>query len=211
MVNIGIIGYQGDVSEHVEILHKLSRESRRDIDPVLIRDKKALRSVSGLIIPGGESTTIYKLLKDFDLFDSIKLMVSRGLHVMGTCAGLILISKDDPTSRVRGMGILNASIKRNAYGRQIDSFTDYIDIEGIGRYNAVFIRAPIIESVGNSVLVLAKHRGLPVMVRSEKVIGLTFHPELTGDTRVHEYFIETIGREGYASTPKRKWVMEEFI
>ncbi|MCL4342364.1 MAG: pyridoxal 5'-phosphate synthase glutaminase subunit PdxT [Candidatus Thermoplasmatota archaeon] len=210
MVNIGIIGYQGDVSEHVEILHKLSGESRRDIDPVLIREKKSLKSIAGLIIPGGESTTIYKLLKDFDLFDSIKLMVSRGLHVMGTCAGLILISKDDPASRVRGMGILDVSIKRNAYGRQIDSFTDYIDIEGIGKFNAVFIRAPVIERVGN-VLVLAKHRGLPVMVRSEKVIGLTFHPELTGDTRVHEYFIETIGREGYASTPKRKWVMEEFI
>ncbi len=209
-MNIGIIGYQGDVSEHVEIFHKLSREYKRDIDPIIIKDKRYLKSISGLIIPGGESTTIYKFLKEYDLFEPIRTMVSWGLHVMGTCAGLVLISKDDPGSRVRGMNLLDVKIRRNAYGRQMDSFSEFIDLEGIGRFNAVFIRAPVIEEVGD-VVVLAKHKGIPVMVRSERVLGLSFHPELTGDTRVHEYFVEMIGGEGYTSIPERKYTIEEFI
>lgn len=209
-MNIGIVGYQGDVAEHVEVLYKLSKQYKRDIDPVLVREKKTLSYISGLIIPGGESTTIYHLLKEFDLFDTIKTLAHRGLYVMGTCAGLILISKDDPISRVRGMGLLDVKIRRNAYGRQVNSFSEIIDIDGIGKFNAVFIRAPVIEEVGD-VIVMGKYKDTPVIVRSERFLGLTFHPELTGDTRIHEYFIEMIGRGGYISTPKRVWNVEEFV
>lgn len=209
-MNIGIVGYQGDVSEHVEILYKLSKQYKRDIDPVLVRDKKALTYISGLIIPGGESTTIFQLLKEFDLFNAIKVLAQHRLYVMGTCAGLILISKDDPLSRVRGMGLLDVKIKRNAYGRQINSFSETIDIDGIGKFKAVFIRAPIIEEVGD-VITMGKYKDVPVIVRSERFLGLTFHPELTGDTRIHEYFIEMIGRGGYISTPRRVWNVEEFV
>lgn len=210
-MKVGVIGYQGDVSEHIETLHKLREEYKRDIDPVTVRDRKSLYDVSALIIPGGESTTIYKLIKEYNLFNHITRRVRLGMPLMGTCAGLILISKSPSDEAIKGMGLLDVAIRRNAYGRQINSFQDTITIKGIGKYNAIFIRAPVIESVGPGVEVLAEYDGQPVMVRSGFVLGLTFHPELTGNTIIHDYFISFAGRGGSSSTGTREWYVEDEV
>lgn len=200
---IGIVGFQGDVSEHSDMLEMLSKKKGLDIEVRLIRKEEDLNGIQGLIIPGGESTTIFKLLKQYSIYDKVKERIKEGLPVMGTCAGIIILSKKTNDERVGGMGVLDVSISRNAYGRQIDSFIDDIDIEGIGKFTAVFIRAPVIESSGE-VEVLAEYRGKAVMVRSGKIMGLTFHPELTKDYRIHEMFIGLIEGEGYISTGNKK-------
>lgn len=210
-MKVGVIGYQGDVAEHLETLHKLKDEYKREIEPVSVRSRKDLYDVSALIIPGGESTTIYKLIREYDLFNHIIKRVKLGMPLMGTCAGLILISREPNDERVRGMDLLNVSIRRNAYGRQINSFQDVINIKGIGPYNAIFIRAPVIQYAGPGVEVLAEHNGLPVMVRTGYVLGLTFHPELTGNTLVHNYFLSLVGRGGSGSTGNREWYVEDVV
>lgn len=210
-MKIGVVGYQGDVAEHLETLYKLKEQYKRDVDPITVRDKQSLYNVSALIIPGGESTTIYKLIKEYDLFNHIIKRVRLGMPLMGTCAGLILISKIPNDEMVKGMGLLDVSIRRNAYGRQINSFNANIRIKGIGSYDAIFIRAPVIESVGPDVQVLAEYDGFPVMVRSGYVLGLTFHPELTGNTVIHNYFAGLVGREGSSSTGSRKWYVEDVV
>ncbi len=196
---IGIIGFQGDVSEHADLIRQISRKSGQEIRIIDVRKKDQLKGLGGLIIPGGESTTIFKLLEMYDLYDEIRSMAKAGLPVMGTCAGLILISSETNDPRVKGMGLIDTTIERNAYGRQIDSFMDEITIKGIGKYMAVFIRAPVISDAGTS-KILASHDGKIVMVRKGNILGLTFHPELTKDTRVHEYFISMIGGGGSASS-----------
>ncbi len=196
---IGIVGFQGDVSEHADILRKISKKRNLDLKIIDVRKKDQLKDLDGIIIPGGESTTIYKLLKMYDLYDEIQNRGRKGMPVMGTCAGLILISSVTNDPRVQGLGLLDAVIERNAYGRQINSFMEEISIKDIGKYMAVFIRAPVISDPGTSEI-LASQGGKAVMVRKGNVLGLTFHPELTKDTRVHEYFIDLIGRGGYASS-----------
>ncbi|AKA48306.1 glutamine amidotransferase [uncultured archaeon] len=196
---IGIVGFQGDVSEHSDILQRLSREEGMEISVRLIRKKEDLEGIDGLIIPGGESTTIYKLLKQYSIYDLIKERIERGLPVMGTCAGVILLSRDTGDERVEGMGALDVRINRNAYGRQINSFIDEVEIKGLGRFKAVFIRAPVIESVENAE-VLSEHEGNAIMVRSGNILGMTFHPELTQDIRIHKLFTDIIGGGGYSST-----------
>lgn len=198
-MKIGIVGFQGDVSEHADLLRNISRKRNKELEIIDVRKKDQLKDLDGLIIPGGESTTIYKLLNMYGLFHEIKKLGEGGLPVMGTCAGLILISSVTNDSRVEGLGLLDTEIERNAYGRQINSFMEEIEIKGIGKYNAVFIRAPVISNPGTAE-VLAEHDGKIVMVRSGKVLGLTFHPELTKDTRVHEYFLMMVEGEGYSST-----------
>ncbi len=194
-MRIGIVGFQGDVSEHADVLKAISRKRNIDIEIVNVRKKDQLQGLDGLIIPGGESTTIYKLLKMYDLFDDIRNMGNNGFPVMGTCAGLILISSITNDSRVEGLGLIDAAVERNAYGRQINSFLAEISIKGIGEYMAVFIRAPAISDPGTTE-VLAEHQGKIVMVRKGNILGLSFHPELTKDTRVHEYFLMMIEGEG---------------
>ena len=198
-LTIGIIGFQGDVSEHAELLKRAAARLGVEISIVEVRKRSQLDSVNAIIIPGGESTTMYKLLKLYSMYDRIRELAHNGLPVMGTCAGLILISSRTNDDRVEGMGLMGTEVERNAYGRQIDSFMDEIEVKGLGKYKAVFIRAPIISSPGNDE-VLAVHDGKPVMVRNGKILGLTFHPELTKDTRVHEYFIRMIEGEGYTSS-----------
>ncbi len=198
-LSIGIIGFQGDVSEHAELLKKAANKLGTEVEVKEVRNLAQLSSVEAIIIPGGESTTMFKLLKLYSMYDRIREMAVNGLPVMGTCAGLILISSKTNDDRVKGMGLIDTEVERNAYGRQIDSFMEDIEIKGIGKYRAVFIRAPII-SVPGKTEVLAEHAGKPVMVRKGKVLGLTFHPELTKDTRVHEYFIRMIEGEGYPSS-----------
>lgn len=198
-LTIGIIGFQGDVSEHAELLKKAANKLGQEVTIKEIRSRAQLDSVDAIIIPGGESTTMYKLLKLYSMHDRIRELAENGLPVMGTCAGLILIASKTNDERVTGMELLDIEVERNAYGRQIDSFMDDIEIKGIGKYKAIFIRAPIIALPGNAE-VLAEHHGKPVMVKKGKVLGLTFHPELTKDTRVHEYFIKMVEGEGYASS-----------
>ncbi len=198
-LSIGIIGFQGDVSEHAELLKKAANKLGAEVEVKEVRNLAQLSSVEAIIIPGGESTTMFKLLKLYSLYERIREMAMHGLPVMGTCAGLILISSKTNDDRVEGMGLIDTEVERNAYGRQIDSFMEDIEIKGIGKYRAVFIRAPIISVPGNTEI-LAEQAGKPVMVRKGKVLGLTFHPELTKDTRVHEYFIRMIEGEGFTSS-----------
>lgn len=200
-MRIGVIGFQGDVSEHAEILRSISGKKNLDVEIIDVRKKDQLQGLDGLIIPGGESTTIYKLLKMYDLYDKIKELGQKGLPIMGTCAGLILISTVTNDPRVEGLGLLDVEIERNAYGRQINSFMEEISIKGIGKYMAVFIRAPVISKPGKSEI-MASQNGKIVMVRKGNILGLSFHPELTKDTRVHEYFIKIIEGEGSASSGK---------
>ncbi|WP_297216307.1 pyridoxal 5'-phosphate synthase glutaminase subunit PdxT [Thermoplasma sp.] len=198
-MNIGVIGFQGDVQEHLNMLKKISRKNR-EVKTVDVRRIADLQKVDALIIPGGESTTIYKLITEYGLYDAIKQRASDGMPVMATCAGLIIISKETNDERVKGMGLIDVTVKRNAYGRQVMSFETDVDIKGIGRFPAVFIRAPVIEDPGRSE-VMAALDGTPVMVRQGNILAMTFHPELTGDARIHEYFISMAwGRGGYIST-----------
>jgi 5'-phosphate synthase pdxT subunit len=192
-VKIGVLGFQGDVQEHVNALERVFSSRAGSI--VQIRRPDDLDGLAGLIIPGGESTTIFKLIKMYNIYDRIIHLAKSGMAVMGTCAGLIIISRETNDDRVKGMGLLDVEIMRNAYGRQIDSFIEVVEISGIGKFPAVFIRAPVIDSSGNT-NVMAEYGGKPIMVRRDNVLGLTFHPELTDDLRVHEYFVSMAERGG---------------
>ena len=199
-MKIGVVGFQGDVEEHIAMFMNISTEQNRDVSLVKIRRKEDLKGISGIVVPGGESTTIYKLTKEYEIYDEVKRMVlENDVPFMGTCAGLILSSSDTADERVTGMGILDVKINRNAYGRQAQSFIKDINIEGMGKFTAVFIRAPIIRDPG-SCKVMAYDMGNPVMVRSDKRIGLTFHPELTHDLRIHEYFLNIVEGGGSVSS-----------
>ncbi|KQB34286.1 pyridoxal 5'-phosphate synthase glutaminase subunit PdxT [Acidiplasma cupricumulans] len=191
-MNIGILNIQGDVQEHFDMIKSLKR--KYNVSPVKVNSVNDLENIDGLIIPGGESTVIYKFLIKNNLYDKIKSMaLNNDLAVMGTCAGAIILSKDTGDDRVTGMGLLDITIKRNAYGRQVDSFIKEVQINGMGAFNAVFIRAPEIEVPGNvNILAELNNRAVFVTDKNLDIMALTFHPELTGDPRIHEYFISKI-------------------
>lgn len=185
-MKVGVLALQGDVPEHARALEAAGAT------PVEVKTERALADVDALIVPGGESTTIGKLLGRFGLLGPLKERVAEGLPLWGTCAGLILMARDivGPQSIPFGIGCLDVSVQRNAYGRQVDSFETDLDIDGLDDpFTAVFIRAPIIESVGDEVEVLSSYDGAPVLVRQGRLLGSSFHPEMTGDTRVHELFV----------------------
>jgi 5'-phosphate synthase pdxT subunit len=188
-MKIGILNIQGDVSEHFDMIKKLPK--KYSAIPVNVKDANGLDGLDGLIIPGGESTVIYMLLKRSGMYDKIIQMAGSGMHIMGTCAGAILLSRDTGDDRVKGMGLMDIAIKRNAYGRQVNSFIKEIDIPSIGKFNAVFIRAPEIESAGNA-KVLSSLDGKPVFALEGNVMAMTFHPELTGNPKIHEFFVSSI-------------------
>jgi len=171
---IGILDIQGSVEEHVEVLKKLS------VDVVLVKKPEDLKGLKGLILPGGESTTIGKLMDFAGLKKEIKKRVKRGLAVWGTCAGAILMAQ---------LGLINVEVERNAYGRQQESFETEILYDG-KKIPAIFIRAPKILLAGDDCEVLAKHDGDIVAVREEKMLVTTFHPELTDDLTIHLLFLE---------------------
>ncbi|WP_287960194.1 pyridoxal 5'-phosphate synthase glutaminase subunit PdxT [Acidiplasma sp.] len=191
-MNIGILNIQGDVQEHFDMIKSLKR--KYNVSPVKVNSVNDLENIDGLIIPGGESTVIYKFLIKNNLYDKIKSMaLNNDLAVMGTCAGAIILSKDTGDDRVTGMGLLDITIKRNAYGRQVDSFIKEVQINGMGAFNAVFIRAPEIEVPGNvNILSELNNKAVFVTDKNLDIMALTFHPELTGDPRIHEYFISKI-------------------
>jgi len=197
-VKIGVLALQGDVREHIQSL------SDCGVDAIAVKTKSEIESISALVIPGGESTTIAKLARSFDLFDLIKERINSGMPTYGSCAGMILLSNqvEDAIAGQESFGGIDMVVRRNAFGRQVDSFETDLKFKGITEpvIRAVFIRAPWVESVGVSVEVLseitdsngAKH---PVAVRQGHLLATSFHPELTGDNRVHKYFIENICRE----------------
>ncbi|HSW58803.1 MAG TPA: pyridoxal 5'-phosphate synthase glutaminase subunit PdxT [Dehalococcoidales bacterium] len=189
-MKIGILALQGAFIEHHVLLRKLS------VDAAEVRLPADLKGLSGLIIPGGESTTILKLMHTFDLFQPLKQMIVAGLAVWGTCAGMICLAKsvsNTQQSVLTPLGVMDIKVKRNAFGRQVDSFEADLDVPQIGEkpYHAVFIRAPLIEKVGDSVHVLAKLKnGTIVAAQQNKLLVTSFHPELTEDTRFHEFFLK---------------------
>lgn len=185
-MRIGVLALQGAFREHQQMLDQCGVES------VQIRKREQLEGVSALIIPGGESTTMGKLLKDFNLFEPIIKMGREGLPIFGTCAGLIMLAKDIAGSEQPRLGLMDISVERNAFGRQVDSFEADLDIPAIGHepFRAVFIRAPYILSTGNGVEVLARFGEKIVFARQGRFLAAAFHPELTGDLRIHRYFLE---------------------
>ena len=184
-MKIGVLALQGDVIEHIEILRECG------VIPVEVRAPPDLKGISGLIIPGGESTTIGKLMQRAGLDTKLIEMSRHNFPIFGTCAGAILLAKEIRESDQYKLGIMDISIRRNAYGRQLDSFVANIPIPALGIENlkAVFIRAPIIDCVGKDVRVLAAHDGNRILARQGNILVSTFHPEIAGDTRVHEYFV----------------------
>ena len=186
-MKVGVLALQGSVIEHLKLITSVNKK----IDAVPVRTVDELASVDGLIIPGGESTTLRKLIDDFDLRIPIKARVEAGMPVWGTCAGLILLADKIEGERPY-FSLLDIDVQRNAYGRQINSFVAEGDFAGM-YINMVFIRAPKITRVGDKVEVLATHEGDPVAVRSGNVLATVFHPEMTPrDSRVHKYFIGMI-------------------
>ena len=187
---IGVLALQGDVREHVDVLRKL------DCEVVEVKTAAQLASVQALVIPGGESTTIFKLAQIFGMLEPLRSAISSGLPVLGTCAGLILLSKTilDPASDQESFGGLNVVVRRNAFGNQNDSFETELNVTGIaGQVHAAFIRAPIIDAVGEGVEIISTlPDGRIVGVRQGKAIGISFHPEVVGDSRVHELLLELV-------------------
>lgn len=190
-MNIGVLALQGSVSEHLKMLASLGKR----VNPVAVKTIDELAAVDGLIIPGGESTTLRILLDEFNLYTPIKARIESGMPVWGTCAGMILLA-----NRIDGerpyFSVLDIGVKRNAYGRQIDSFVaegEFADMY-IGM---VFIRAPIITHTGESVTVLATVDDKPVAVRQGNILATAFHPEMVArDNRVHRYFMQMIDNQG---------------
>lgn len=190
MSRIGVLALQGDVREHLGAIAECGA------DGFPVKSREELASCDGLIIPGGESTTIAKLARNFGLFEPIVDAIKAGLPVYGSCAGMILLAERvlDAMKGQETFGGLDVTVRRNAFGRQVDSFESEIDFASTKPFTmtAVFIRAPWVEEVGESVQVLAHVEGHPVAVRSRNLFATSFHPELTKDTRVHRFFIEEV-------------------
>ena len=182
---IGVLALQGDFYEHISILEKLDNKAS------LIKKPEELQSLDGLIIPGGESTTICKLIRNYGFEEKIKQSVSKGMGLWGTCAGMITIAKKLKDDYPKPIGIMDITVERNFYGRQIDSFEEKVVIKGIDdkKFNAIFIRAPIIREVGKNVEVLSILNNEIIAARQDKIFVTSFHPELTEDSRVHKYFL----------------------
>ena len=189
MPTIGVLAIQGDFLEHQQVLARLG------VDAPEIRLPSQLEDIDGLIIPGGESTTIVQLIDIYGLRQPLIEKVRSGLPLWGTCAGMIVIADRLRDRRPDPLRLMDIDVSRNAFGRQIDSFEEDIALEGIEGpdFRAVFIRAPAVNLMGNSVKVLAKGRdGRPVAVRQDRMLATSFHPELTGDDRVHQLFVRMV-------------------
>ena len=189
-MKIGVLALQGAFAEHRKMLKKLGIQSFE------IRKKSDLSNavdnndIDGLIIPGGESTVIGKLLYDLDLFDDIKKLILEGLPVFGTCAGLILLAKEIENDNSSYFGVMDIKVRRNAYGRQLGSFFTESEFKGIGVIPMTFIRAPYISSVGKNVEVLSEVDGNVVAARENNILVTSYHPELNDNLKVHKFFVE---------------------
>ena len=193
-MKVGVLALQGASARHASMLTRLGAE------PVTVRSPADLSDISALVLPGGESTTMSMLLESSGLFEPLSERLADGLPALGTCAGMILLGRDilDGRSDQRCFGAIDIDVRRNAFGRQIDSFEADLAIEGTGEgvgdrpVHAVFIRAPVVERIGTGVDVLATVEGRPVLCRQGPVIVAAFHPELGDDPRLHELFLNEV-------------------
>ena len=193
MPNVGILAIQGDVIEHRHALERIGAETTE------IRLPDQLDGVDGLIIPGGESTTIVQLIDIYNLRDVIRNKVKSGLPTWGTCAGMIVLAERLTDRRPDPLRLMNIDVSRNAFGRQVDSFEQDLEIDGVDGppFRAVFIRAPVVNSAGAGTEILARlDDGRPVAVRQGGMLATSFHPELTDDSRVHQLFVRMIETGG---------------
>lgn len=189
-MKIGVLALQGDIREHARSL------SDCGVSASLVRRASELEKVDALVIPGGESTTIAKLARTFGIFDEITARIIGGMPTYGSCAGMILLANQvlDAIAGQETFGGLDVTVRRNAFGRQVDSFESDLSFNGITQapVRAVFIRAPWVEKIGAGVEVLAEVKGHPVAVREGSIFATSFHPELTGDNRIHKYFVDNV-------------------
>lgn len=192
-VTIGVLSYQGTVIEHIKALSQLE-----GVTPMEVKTLPALQEVDGLILPGGESTTIAKLLNIFGLMEPLRQRILDGMPVWGTCAGEILLAGEILGEQPH-LGVMDFAVRRNAYGRQIDSFTQCAPIQGISEtpVELVFIRAPWIESVGDKAQVICRVNGHAVAARQDNMLATSFHPEFTRDLTVHRWFAQQVEQHKY--------------
>jgi len=205
-MKVGVLALQGDVREHVSSLIACG------VDPISVRRIEELNSIDALVIPGGESTTIAQLAEHYELFQPIRKRIADGMPAYGSCAGMILLADRilDAIEGQKTFGGLDITVRRNAFGRQVDSFESDIDFNdgGSQKVHAVFIRAPWVEEIGKNVKVLATvispdGQSHPVAVQEGNLLATSFHPELTGDHRIHRYFIEEIARSALVRGGRR--------
>ena len=187
---VGVLALQGAFREHVAAVSRLGVAARE------VRQLKDMDGIDAMIIPGGESTTMGKLLNEWHMLEPLRERIMQGMPVYGSCAGLILLCRAIENSDQPRLGVLDATVRRNAFGRQVDSFETELSIPEIGPdpVPAVFIRAPVLVSVGPEVRVLAEVKGQAVAVRQNNILATSFHPELTPDTRLHSYFLNMRGQ-----------------
>jgi 5'-phosphate synthase pdxT subunit len=188
-VRIGVLALQGDVREHLASLTALG------VDTLTVRRPSELERCDGLVIPGGESTTIAKLARNFELLEPLRARIKGGMPAFGTCAGMILLADRivDGTAGQETIGGLDITVRRNAFGRQVDSFEDDLDVQGLEEpVHAFFIRAPWVEETGPEVEVLATSKGHPVAVRQGHLLATSFHPEVGADARMHAVFVAMV-------------------
>jgi 5'-phosphate synthase pdxT subunit len=188
-MRIGVLAAQGAFAEHIAVLKRL------EVEAVPVRLPQELKGLDGLIIPGGESTSISKLLLDYKLTDEIKDLARNGVPIFGTCAGMILLADELSDSHPKPLGVMHVTVKRNAFGRQRESFEVELSIPVLGDlpFPGVFIRAPVIERANSNVEVLSRLAdGTVVAVRQGKLLASAFHPELTDDLRFHQYFLDIV-------------------
>jgi len=204
MTTIGVLALQGDFAEHELMLRSVGVGTRQ------VRSAEELRGLDGLIIPGGESTTFCRLMSDFNLYEPLRAFVKAGTPVWGTCAGMIVLAQHASDLEFPTLEAFDIEVLRNAYGRQVDSFESDLDVSVLGAepFHAVFIRAPVVASIGANVEVLASvrderdQRDAPVAVRQGSLLATSFHPELTADSRFHRYFVEMVKSAGKPSGSK---------
>ena len=189
-MRIGILALQGAFVEHSHVVERLGSEA------VAVRLPGQLHGLDGLIIPGGESTTMSRLMAEYQLLQPLKDLAKDGLPILGTCAGMIIMAKSVPDFTLQTLGLMDIRVRRNAFGSQMDSFEADLDVPALGQppFHAVFIRAPIIEAADSTAEVLARlPDGAAVAARQGKLLAIAFHPELTPDTRFHRYFLDIVG------------------
>ena len=191
MHTVGILSFQGDFERHSKVFESL------EVSTVFVHEPESLASVDALVIPGGESTAIGKLMVAFGVFEPLRERITKGMPVLGTCAGMILLARATEAKNQHRLEVLDIEIERNGYGRQVDSFETDLEIPVLGgsHLRGVFIRAPIVRAVGPSVEVLAELNGAPAMVKQGNILATSFHPELIQDNRIHRYFLDLSGRD----------------
>jgi len=195
-VSIGVLGIQGAISEHVQTMEYVLKEANISGEVFIVKHKKEIDDIDALILPGGESTTISKIIQKNGIHDTIfKRIQENSLPIMGTCAGCVLLGKEiiDKSEEVKALSAMDMEVERNAFGRQTESFERNIDIKGFSNpYTAVFIRAPVITKIWGNCEILCEIEKKIVMARQGNYLALSFHPELTSDLRIHKYFLNMV-------------------